>query len=103
MTPMMPKISVSPDASRNSSRPYWTALRHWTRKVARSMKRRRAYQRRRRQPRSAPAGVPGRRLRARLESELVEDVGDVALHRVRAQVERARDQLVAVAGGHAGQ
>src|SRR5258706_14196977 len=31
---MMPKISVRPDASRNSSSPYCTAFRHWTRKVA---------------------------------------------------------------------
>ena len=36
MTPMMPKISVSPEATRNSSSPYWTAFRHWTRKVAKS-------------------------------------------------------------------
>src|SRR5438046_596462 len=36
MTPMIPKISVSPLATRNSSRPYWTAFRHWTRKVAKS-------------------------------------------------------------------
>src|SRR5450755_4777324 len=36
MTPMIPKISVRPLATRNSSRPYWTAFRHWTRKVARS-------------------------------------------------------------------
>src|ERR1700710_2838609 len=36
MTPMIPKISVSPEASRNSSSPYWTAFRHWTRKVPRS-------------------------------------------------------------------
>src|ERR1035438_9130640 len=33
---MIPKISVKPLATRKSSRPYWTALRHWTRKVARS-------------------------------------------------------------------
>jgi len=37
ITPMIPKISVSPLATRNSSRPYWTALRHWTRKVERSL------------------------------------------------------------------
>src|SRR3990167_6884550 len=38
MTPMMPKISVSPDATRNSSSPYCSEFRHWMRKVARSMK-----------------------------------------------------------------
>src|SRR5450631_4877572 len=37
MTPMMPKMSVSPEATRNSSNPYWSALRHWTRKVAMSI------------------------------------------------------------------
>src|SRR5215831_19807877 len=49
--------------------------------------------------RRAPLVEPGRRLAARLHAQLVEDVGDVALHGVRAEVERARDQLVAVAGG----
>src|SRR2546430_3754184 len=44
---------------------------------------------------------PGAGLSARGEVELVEDVGDVALHGVRADVERTRDQLVAVAGGDA--
>ena len=34
---MMPKISVSPEATRNSSSPYCSAFRHWIRKVARSM------------------------------------------------------------------
>ena len=34
---MIPKISVSPEATRNSSRPYCTLLRHWMRKVVRSM------------------------------------------------------------------
>jgi hypothetical protein len=34
---MMPKISVRPLATRNSSSPYWTALRHWIRKVAKSI------------------------------------------------------------------
>jgi len=34
---MMPKISVSPLATRNSSSPYWTAFRHWIRKVTRSI------------------------------------------------------------------
>src|SRR5258707_4610489 len=37
MTPMMPKMSVSPEATRNSSNPYWNALRHCTRKVATSI------------------------------------------------------------------
>src|SRR5476649_207167 len=37
MTPMMPKMSVSSEATRNSSNPYWSALRHWTRKVAMSI------------------------------------------------------------------
>src|SRR5256885_2733874 len=37
MTPMIPKISVSPDATRNSSSPYCSAFRHWMRKVAMSM------------------------------------------------------------------
>src|SRR5450432_1038299 len=37
MTPMMPKISVNPEATRNSSNPYWSALRHWMRNVATSM------------------------------------------------------------------
>ena len=49
----------------------------------------------------ARSSVPGSRLAARLHAELVEDVGDVALDRVRAEVEGARDQLVAVAGGDA--
>ena len=35
---MMPKISVRPLATRNSSSPYWTAFRHWIRKVARSIR-----------------------------------------------------------------
>ncbi len=30
--PMMPKISVSPLATRNSSSPYWTLLSSWMRK-----------------------------------------------------------------------
>src|SRR5258706_16065645 len=38
---MMPKMSVNPEATRNSSNPYWTALRHWTRNVATSMRGRR--------------------------------------------------------------
>src|SRR4051812_6963162 len=38
---MMPKMSVNPDATRKSSNPYWRALRHWTRNVAMSMRRRR--------------------------------------------------------------
>src|SRR5437660_1592765 len=29
MMPMMPKISVRPDATRNSSSPYWTPFRSW--------------------------------------------------------------------------
>src|SRR5688500_4544459 len=37
MTPMIPKIRVSPLATRNSSSPYCTEFRHWMRKVARSM------------------------------------------------------------------
>src|SRR5882672_11504548 len=37
MTPMIPKISVRPDATRNSSSPYCSEFRHWMRKVARSM------------------------------------------------------------------
>src|SRR5471032_1089777 len=43
MTPMMPKISVSPEATRNSSNPYWSALRHWMRNVATSMGARREH------------------------------------------------------------
>src|SRR5258706_6242407 len=38
---MMPKMSVNPEATRNSSNPYWRALRHWTRNVATSMRGRR--------------------------------------------------------------
>src|SRR5512145_2984918 len=34
---MLPKISVSPLATRNSSSPYWTAFRHWIRKVGKSI------------------------------------------------------------------
>src|SRR5215471_3446004 len=34
MTPMIPKISVSPDATRNSNNPYCRLLRHWIKKVA---------------------------------------------------------------------
>src|SRR6266446_8916866 len=37
MTPMIPKISVRPDATRKSSSPYCSEFRHWMRKVARSM------------------------------------------------------------------
>src|SRR5512146_4761 len=37
MTPRMPKISVRPLATRKSSSPYCTALRHWTRNTAKSM------------------------------------------------------------------
>src|SRR5258706_12602911 len=37
MTPMMPKMSVNPLATRNSSSPYCSAFRHWTRKVAKSI------------------------------------------------------------------
>src|SRR5947199_8800562 len=33
---MIPKIRLMPLAIRSSSRPYCTAFRHWTRKVARS-------------------------------------------------------------------
>src|SRR6185437_11471774 len=33
----MPKISVNPLATRNSSSPYWTAFRHWTRNIAKSI------------------------------------------------------------------
>src|SRR6266567_2382173 len=29
MMPMIPKISVRPDATRNSSSPYWTPFRSW--------------------------------------------------------------------------
>ena len=47
--------------------------------------------------------IPGRRLAARVEVELVENVRDVALDGVQAQVERARDQLVAVTCGDARQ
>src|SRR4051812_518951 len=54
MTPMIPKISVRPLATRNSSRPYWTAFRHWTRKVARSKN----HPQRRRAKRRAPQATP---------------------------------------------
>jgi hypothetical protein len=37
MTPMIPKISVSPEATRNSSSPYCSEFRHWMRKVAKSI------------------------------------------------------------------
>ena len=47
--------------------------------------------------------VPGGGLAARLQHQLVEDVGDVALDGVRAEVEGAGDQLVAVAGGDVAQ
>src|SRR5690606_9764015 len=38
MMPMMPNISVSPLATRNSSRPYCTAFRHWIRNMTGSTK-----------------------------------------------------------------
>src|SRR4030095_16276193 len=41
--------------------------------------------------------VPGRALAARLDRQLVEDIGDVALDGVQTQIERSGDQLVAVA------
>ena len=47
--------------------------------------------------------VPGGGLAARLQHQLVEDVGDVALDGVRAEIEAAGDQLVAVAGGDVAQ
>ena len=47
--------------------------------------------------------VPGGGLAARLQHQLVEDVGDVALDGVRAEIERPGDQLVAVAGGDVAQ
>ena len=34
---MMPKIRVSPEATRNSNNPYCSALRHWIRKVVKSI------------------------------------------------------------------
>src|SRR5690606_41449349 len=37
MMPMMPKISVRPLATRNSSRPCCSAFRHWMRKMLASM------------------------------------------------------------------
>src|SRR6478609_3295337 len=37
MMPMIPKISVRPLATRNSSSPYWIPLRSWIRKVAASI------------------------------------------------------------------
>src|SRR5271154_876811 len=37
MIPITPKMSVSPEATRNSSSPYCSALRHWTRNVATSI------------------------------------------------------------------
>ena len=46
--------------------------------------------------------VPGRGLAAGLHAELAENVGDVPLDRVQAEVEGACDQLVAVAGRDAG-
>ena len=52
---------------------------------------------------AACSPVPGGGLAARLQHQLVEDVGDVALDGVRAEVERAGDQLVAVAGGDVAQ
>ena len=47
--------------------------------------------------------IPCRRLAARFEVEFVENVRDVALDGVQAQVERTRDQFVAVARGDARQ
>src|SRR4051812_31596863 len=48
--------------------------------------------------RSGVLAQPGRSLSARREAELVQDVADMALDGVRADVEQPRDQLVAVAG-----
>ena len=47
--------------------------------------------------------IPGRCLAARFEVELVEDVRDVALDCMQTQVERARNQFVAVARRNARQ
>src|SRR4029453_18440484 len=47
--------------------------------------------------------VPGRGLAGRLDRQLVEDIGDVALDGVQTQIERAGDQLVAVASRDARQ
>ena len=45
--------------------------------------------------------IPGRRLAARIEVEFVENVRDMAFDGVQAQVERTRDQFVAVSRGDA--
>src|SRR5688572_823761 len=53
--------------------------------------------------RSAPRAIPLRRLAARAHVELVENVRDVPFGGVRRKIERAGDQLVAVASGNAGE
>lgn len=39
MTPMIPKISVSPLATRNNNNPYWTPLSNWIKKMYGSIRR----------------------------------------------------------------
>jgi hypothetical protein len=38
MTPMIPKINVKPEATKNSNKPYCSAFRHWIKKMDKSMK-----------------------------------------------------------------
>src|SRR5678816_2276736 len=116
MTPMIPKISVRPLATRKSSRPYWTALRHWTRKVAVSIVplRARDARWRERPPRARPPGLElaaARRVGERLHrhrAELVVVALDLAqvdvLHRVAGRREgelaaRAVDRALPHRGG----
>src|SRR6186713_1340347 len=100
---MIPKISVRPLATRNSSRPYWTALRHWTRKVARSMDQRLlpltpALSRLAGEGESASELAAARRIGKRLDgdaAELVVVALDLAQVDVLHRVARRRDRELA--------
>src|SRR6266576_5142095 len=90
---MIPKISVSPLATRNSSRPYWTAFRHWTRKVGRSTA-------------AAPSGPAQRRPKrkrraAKPPAELCRRLQLAAARRIRERLHRHPADLVVVALGFA--
>src|SRR5207244_4021954 len=108
MTPMIPKISVSPLATRNSSKPYCTAFKHWTRKVARSTETQRKRARRSQRPikprprirlcRSdgwRPSGAGAQRLGGVDRSYLA------AARRVGQALDRHRLELVVVSLGFA--
>src|SRR5438552_1511605 len=97
MTPMIPKIRVSPDATRNSSSPYCSALRHWIKKVTKSINVRSKSS-------SSEPGWIGRAVRQRLPLERagVSAAGKAPSHLaaaggIRQRLARDADQLVLLA------